>query len=181
MNAQAWGRRQEQLDDARTRNAKSIDEKESVRWLDAVTVAATAARRWPRTQLVVMADREGDLYELHDAIQIGPPNLHSLIRAQHDRNLEGHQKLWEFSNWERNLVRLRRKLKVPRRRGRPARSAEVGIRWAQVTIQAPAVGPKKGWPPLNLWAIWVYEDTPPHGAEQLEWMLFDRPPHQHLR
>jgi hypothetical protein len=169
LDAQAWGRRQGQSDDTRTRNAKSIDEKESVRWLDAVVVAATAARRMPRTQLVVMTDREGDLYELHDAIQIGPPNLHSVIRAQHDRTLEDHQKLWGFM--ESQLVRLRRKLKVPRRRGQPARSAEVGIRWAQVTIQAPAVGPKKGWPPLNLWAVWVYEDMPPHGAERLEWML----------
>ncbi len=96
LDAQAWGRRQGPSDDKRTRNAKSIDEKESVRWLDGLVVAATAARRMPRTQLVVMTDREGDLYELHDAIQIGPPNLHSVIRAQHDRTLEDHQKLWGF-------------------------------------------------------------------------------------
>jgi hypothetical protein len=169
LEAQAWGRPKKHSDDTRTRNAKSIDEKESVRWLDAVGVASTAARRMPRTQLVVMTDREGDLYELHDAIQIGPPNLHSVIRAQHDRTLEDHRKLWDFM--EAQPVRLRRKLEVPRRRGQPARSAEVGIRWAQITIQAPAVGPKKGWPPLNLWAVWIYEDTPPHGAERLEWML----------
>jgi hypothetical protein len=169
LNAQAWGRRQKQSDDTRTRNAKSIDEKESVKWLDSFTVAATAARRMPLTQVVVVADREGDLYELHDATQIGPSNLHSLVRAQHDRNLEDHQKLWGFM--EIQPVRLRRTVKVPRRRGQPARRAEVGIRWAQVTIQAPAVGPKKGWPALNLWAVWVFEDTPPHGVERLEWML----------
>lgn len=169
LDAQAWGRPPEPLEDRRTRNAKSIDEKESVRWLNALDVAAAAARRMPRTQLVVMTDREGDLYELHDFIQIGPPNLHSVIRAQHDRTLADHQKLWGFM--EAQPVRLRRKLKVPRRRSQPARSAEVGIRWAQVTIQAPAVGPKKGWPPLNLWVVWVYEDTPPQGAERLEWML----------
>ena len=46
--------------------------------------------------MVVMADREGDLYELHDAVQIGPSNLHSVIRAKHDRKLEEHQKLWAF-------------------------------------------------------------------------------------
>jgi hypothetical protein len=169
LEAKAWGRPKKRSDDTRTRNAKSIDEKESVRWLDAVTVAATAARRMPLTQLVVMTDCEGDLYELHDAIQIGPSNLHSVIRAQHDRTLEDHQKLWGFM--EAQPVRLHRKLEVPRRRGQPARSADVGIRWAQITIQAPAVGPKKGWPPLNLWAVWIYEDTPPHGSERLEWML----------
>jgi hypothetical protein len=169
LDAKAWGRQPEQADDPRTRNAKSIDEKESVRWLEAFDVAAAAARRMPLTQLVVMTDREGDLYELHDAIQVGPPNLHSVIRAQHDRTLENHQKLWDFM--EAQPVRLHRKLKVPRRRGQPDRSAEVGVRYAPVTIQAPAVGHKKGWPMLNLWAVWVYEDTPPQGAERLEWML----------
>lgn len=169
LDAHAWGRSEKPGDDERTRNAKSIDEKESVRWVDALAVAATAARRLPRSQLVVMADREGDLYELHDSVQVGPPNLHCLIRAQHDRNLGDHQKLWGFM--ESQPVRLRRRLKVPRRRGQPARSADVAVRWAQVTIQAPAVGPKKGWPPLNLWAIWVYEDAPLRGAEGLEWML----------
>ncbi len=169
LDAQAWGRPEERSKDPRTRNAKSIDEKESVRWLDALTVAASAARRLPRTQHVVMTDREGDLYELHDAVQVGPPNLHCVIRAQHDRNLADHEKLWGFM--EAQPIRLRRNLKVPRCRGHAARGAEVAIRWAQVTIQAPAVGPKKGWPALSLWGIWVYEDTPPRGVKQLEWML----------
>jgi len=169
LDAQAWGRLPEPSKDERTRNAKSIDEKESVRWLNALAVAAQAARRLPRTQMVVMTDREGDLYELHDSVQVGPPNLHCVIRAQHDRVLTDHQKLWDFM--AEQPVRLRRNLKVPRRQGKAARCADIGIRWAQVTIQAPAVGPKKGWPPLTFWAIWVCEDAPPRGSEPLEWML----------
>jgi len=62
-------------------------------------------------------------------------------------------------------------LQVPRRHGQPARTATVEIRWAQVTIQAPAVGPKKGWPPLSLWAVWVNEPNPPSKVEPLDWML----------
>jgi hypothetical protein len=169
LDAQAWGREETPSDKARTRNAKSIDEKESVRWMKALRVAAAAARRLPLTQLVVMTDREGDLYELHDAVQIGPPNLHSVIRAQHDRKLEGHQRIWAFM--QSQPVGSQRKLQVPRRHGQSARSTTVSIRWAQVTIQAPAVGHKKGWPALTLWAIWVYEDTPRLGTERLEWML----------
>lgn len=169
LNAQCWGRAETPPSDARQRNAKSIDEKESVRWLDAHGVAAVAARRMPRTQLVVLTDREGDLYELHDAVQIGPGNLHCVIRAQHDRNLECHQKLWAFM--EAQPLGMRRALKVPRRRGQRARSTTVSLRWAQVTIQAPAVGPKKGWPALTLWAVWIYEDAPPNGVERIEWML----------
>jgi hypothetical protein len=155
--------------DRRSRNAKSLDQKESVRWLEALRVAGTAARRLPHTQMVVLADREGDIYEMYDGVAIGPPNLHVVIRAQHDRQLESHQKLWSFMAAQ--PVRDRRELYVPRRGPQPARIATVEIRWASVTIQAPAVGPKKGWPALTLQAIWVHEPQPPPGLEPLSWML----------
>jgi len=153
----------------RGRNAKSIEEKESFRWLEAFQQAAAAARRMPQTQLVVLADREGDLYELHDAAQIGPANLHVLVRAQHDRQLDGHQKLWACLADQ--PVGQTRDLQLPRRRGQPARAARVEVRWAEVAIAAPAVGCKKGWPPLTLRAVWVHEPSPPPGAEPIDWML----------
>jgi len=89
-----------------------------------------------QTQLVVITDREGDLYELHDAAQIGPANLHVLIRAQHDRKLDCHKKLWAFM--ESQSVGQTRQLPVPRRRGQPARTAQVQVRWSSITIEAPA-------------------------------------------
>jgi len=150
-------------------NAKSIEEKESVRWIQALQQAAAAARRMPQTQLVVLTDREGDLYELHDAAQVGPANLHVLVRAQHDRKLEGHKKLWAFM--ESQPVGETRPLKIPRHRGQPARTAQVQVRWARATIEAPAVGCKKTWPSLSLWAIWVHEPNPPAGTEPIDWML----------
>jgi len=173
VRAQCWARPEppsgRRSEPARGRNAKSIDEKESVRWLEAFQSGAAAARRMPQTELIVLADREGDLYELHDAVQIGPPNLHVLIRAQHDRVLESQQKLW--TQMAAQPVGQTRKLKVPRARGQSARTATVQVRWAPVTIQAPAVGCKKGWPPLTLWALWVHEPHPPQGVEALDWML----------
>jgi hypothetical protein len=151
------------------RNAQSLDEKESARWVEAFQAAAQAARRMPQSQLVVMADREGDLYELYDAVQASPPNLHVLVRAQHDRSLPEHQKLWRFL--AEQPLGQRRELKLPRAHGQPARTATVEVRWAQVTLQAPAVGHKKGWPALSLWAVWVHEPQPPEGVEALDWML----------
>ena len=168
LDAQCWARL-ESDSDARGRNAKSIDEKESFRWIESFRRAADAARRMPQTQLVVMTDREGDLYELHDAAQLGPANLHVLVRAQHDRTLDSHKKLWTFM--AEQPVGQRRKLQVPRRRGQAARTAVVQVRWSSVTIEAPAVGCKKGWPPLTLWAVWVHEPEPPAGAEPIDWML----------
>jgi hypothetical protein len=168
VDAQCWARPQADSS-ARGRNAKSIDEKESFRWIQAFQKAAAVARRMPQTQLVTITDREGDLYELHDATQIGPENLHALVRAQHDRKLNCHKKLWAFM--ESQPVGQTRELNRPRRRGQPKRMAKVQVRWASVTIEAPAVGCKKGWPPLTLWAIWVHEPDPPAGVEPIDWML----------
>ena len=169
VQAQCWARPATPSADPRGRNAKSIDEKESRRWLEAFQTAASAARRMPQTQLVVLTDREGDLYELHEAVQLGPPNLHTVIRAQHDRQLEGHQKLW--AHLAARPTGHRHELLVPRHGNQKARVATVEVRWAPVTIQAPAVGCKKGWPPLTLWAVWVREPHPPAGIDGLEWML----------
>ena len=131
-------------------------------------------RGWPTTgRRVTRFDRSWWkptwIYELHDAAQIGPANLHTLIRAQHDRNLDGHQKLWAFL--ESQPVGQSRRLPLPRHRGQPARTAMVQVRWASVTIQAPAVGCKKGWPPLTLQAVWVHEPDPPAGVDPIDWML----------
>ena len=168
LNAQCWARPQTTASGP-GRNAKSIDEKESFRWIESFWKAGDAARRMPQTQLVVITDREGDLYELHDAAQIGPDNLHVLIRAKHDRKLDCHQKLWAFMGDK--PVGQTRSLKLSRRRGQPPRTAIVEVRWAHVTIEAPAVGAKKSWPPLTLWAVWVHEPNPPAGIEAIDWML----------
>ena len=172
LAAQVWAR--PAVSDTRARNAQSLDEKESARWREALGVGASAARRLPKTQMVVLADREGDLYEMYDGAQNGPPNLHVLIRAQHDRRLESHQKLWAFLAAQ--PLGERRELYVPRRGSQPARTATVEIRWATVTIQAPAVGPKKGWPALTLRAVWVHEPHPPAGLTPLAWMLLTELP-----
>lgn len=171
LQAQAWARppAEPHHRDPRGRNAKSLDEKESARWVEALRAGAAAARRMPQTQVVVLADREGDLYELHEAAQLGPFNLHVLVRAQHDRNLPGHQKLWAFM--DQVPVGGIREVQVPRRREQPARVARVQLRWSEVAIEAPKVGCKKGWPSLRLWALWVREERPPPGLEALEWML----------
>lgn len=177
LHAEAWARPAAgKTPDQRGRNALSIDEKESARWLTALRVAEAAARRMPQTQLVVLADREGDLYELHEAAQIGPANVHVLVRAQHDRNLECHQKLWAFMGGL--PVAGTRVLAVPRARGQSARKATLEVRFGPITIEAPKVGCKKGWPALSLWAVWVLETGAPQGVEPIEWMLLtDLPIH----
>jgi hypothetical protein len=177
LQAQSWARPQsDEIHDERGRNALSIGDKESLRWISALRVAEATGRRMPQTQLVVMTDREGDLYELHDAAHIGPANVHVLVRAQHDRNLDSHGTLWAFMGGQpRAGTRI---VPIPRRRGQSTRNATLELRFAPIGIEAPKVGCKKGWPALAMWAIWVVETDPPPGVEPIEWMLLtDLPIH----
>jgi hypothetical protein len=169
LEVRCWARKTAAGAEGRGRNAKSIGEKESCRWLEHYQSAAQVARRMPQTQVIAMADREGDMYEMHEAATDAPANVHVLVRAKHDRNLVSHQKLWE--HMASLPVGCRQRLEVPRQRERTARTAEVEVRWAQVQIQAPVAGCKKGWPPVTLWAIWVQEPTPSPGVEPIQWML----------
>jgi len=73
-----------------------------------------------------------------------------------------HQKLWAFMAAQ--PVGQTRTIDVPRRRGQRARQATVELRWSSITIEAPKVGCKKGWPPLTLWAVWAHELNAPEGV-----------------
>ena len=62
-------------------------------------------------------------------------------------------------------------MQVPRRQGRPARTATLELRWQQVAVSPPAVALKKSWPALKLYALWAREVGAPAGTEPLDWLL----------
>lgn len=170
VDAQCWGR-EPAADDTQGvgRNAKSVDQKESARWVKSLNRAAEIARRMPQTRVVELGDRESDIYEVFDQTLIGPENLHVVVRAQHNRNLQEQAKLWEYMASQ--PVRGQLHLQVPRRAGRAARKAMLEVRWSDVSICASEVRLKRHWPALKLSAVWVKEIDPPQGEEPLEWML----------
>jgi len=167
VDAQCWGRELEGQELGR--NAKSVDQKESVRWVNSVNRAAGIARRMPQTTVVELGDRESDIYEVFDQVLIGPPNLHVVVRAQHNRVLQEQAKLWDYMALQPVCGQL--KVQVPRSPTRKARTAVMEVRRAEITICASATRLKKHWPGLKLYAVWVKEIDPPPGQEPLEWML----------
>jgi hypothetical protein len=60
---------------------------------------------------------------------------------------------------------------VPRREGRPARTATLELRWSEVELQPPAVALKKSWPPLKVYAVVAREVGAHPGAQDIEWLL----------
>lgn len=175
--AEVWARA-DQSDTAR-RNEQSFDEKESGRWIRALQQASTLAQQMPQTQVLLCADREGDIYELYDQKAAVPANVHLLVRGQHDRRLNDGSRLLE------SLARLpvggTLKVAVPRRQGRAPRVAKLELSWQEVQISPPAVALKKSWPTLKLYALWARELGAPPGAEPIDWLLLSTWPLQTLK
>jgi hypothetical protein len=165
--AELWARPPES--DTAGRNEQSFDEKESGRWIRALQAARESAQQMPQTLVFVCGDRESDLYEMYDQMQAAPRNLHLLVRGQHDRCLSDGTRL------RASLSALPQggllSVEVPRRQGRPARTASLELRWKEVEIRPPAVALKKSWPTLKIYAVLAREVEAPAGAEPMEWLL----------
>jgi hypothetical protein len=175
--AELWARA-EQSDTAH-RNEQSVDEKESGRWVRALQQASALAGQMPQTQVWVCADREADIYELYDQKQAAPANVQLLVRGQHDRCLQDGSRLLE--SLARQPVGGIMKVQVPRRQGRPARTATLELLWQEVEISPPAVALKKSWPALKLYALWAREAQPPAGTQPIDWLLLSTWPIKTLK
>ena len=57
-----------------------------------------------------------------------------------------------------------------------ARTAKVQIAWQPLRLLPPKAQENKGWHPLVVWVIPVWEPDPPEGVEPLEWVLLSSLP-----
>ena len=165
--AHLWAR--DAVSDTAHRNAQSIDQKESVRWVDGFQKAAEIARQMPRTVLLCCGDRESDLIDMYDRSTVAPANLFYLVRAQHDRVLDSGEKLWNHLAAQPPGGTMT--VKIPRTRNRPARIATLQVRWGKIQIRPPRVGCKNSWGLLELWVLQALEIGCPAGVEPIEWTL----------
>ena len=163
-SARAYGR------SSYTRNRTPLANKESQKWLDSLSACQSLAPGCPRTTLVNVADREGDLYDLFvQALRPSQgPVVHLLVRAQHDRQVAHPQRyLWDFLAAQPVSARL--KIKVPSKDGQAGRLATLSIRFGEVRLRPPCL--KEDQAPLTLWAIEAREVRPPKGAKAICWRL----------
>jgi hypothetical protein len=172
------------------RRAKSIEDKESVRWLEGYRAACHVAHAAPETHIVSLSDSEGDIYEfiLEGQANEGDRKASFIIRACQNRALvatdenpfpEPHNLLREqvLSTpilVERILdIRGRDpKSKDARKRKQPRepRTAVVVIRAARVKLRGPS-RPGGKLEDVEVNVVLVTEPNPPPDAEPIEWIL----------
>jgi Transposase DNA-binding/Transposase Tn5 dimerisation domain len=168
LDAQSWARDPAQFGNNRQRNRRPLADKESAKWLRSYEALAAHASATPQTRWVEIADREADLYDLFERAAAQPAGPALLIRAQHNRGVDGlKRKLFA------HLARAPRAgsllVQVPAKPGRRARTATVTVRFCDVRLAAPWL--KADRPPLTIWAVEVREEHPPRGAQPLHWRL----------
>jgi hypothetical protein len=169
---QAKGKKGRAAEKYRKAMARTIEEKESFRWLESFRKTCLVQKELGEGVMVVnICDREGDFYDLFaEALSEGSPS-ELLVRASRNRELDGDG----FLLWERmESVPEHGSITVqlPRRKGRKAREAVLSVRFAPVDIRPPGYRRKgDGLEPLRLWAVYANETDPPKGEERVSWML----------
>jgi hypothetical protein len=154
--------------DAQKRNRQPLAQKESHRWLESLMQCQQLSGQCPRTQIVNVADREGDIYELLAQALQGPAGVHVLVRIQHNRQVQASEKkLWPLLSQQPEQGWL--EVQIPRQTGRPGRRARMSLRFLAVTLQAPCL--KEDRPPLRLWAVEAREKKPVPGGKPILWRL----------
>lgn len=160
-----WRRDPQELGKKQQRHQRAVSQKESRKWLD--SFADTHAVIEASTEVIHIADREADLYELFTAPR--PAHVHFLIRASHNRRLaQGDGKLFEILESTKDLGPM--KVEVSARKGQSTREAVVHLRAAKVRLLAPKNKPS-AVSEVSLWAIEAYEPHPPKGVKALRWVL----------
>ena len=173
LDAQCWARDPAQFGGNRQRNRKPVAAKESVKWLHSYAALQAHARQTPDTRWVMVADREGDLYELFAQAVDEPTAPGLLVRAQHNRGVEKSTRRL-FAHLARAPLAGRVRVQVPRRPGQPARTATLSVRFQEVRLRAP--GLKADQPALTLWAVEARELHPPRDRAPLHWRLLSTEP-----
>jgi hypothetical protein len=169
LDVQCWARDGGDFGKKKRRHSLPIKEKESYKWLVSFRKVAEAQKQCPQTMVVSVGDREADVYELFELAWSDPSGPKLLIRAEQDRLLaEGQGHLWE--KMAQQEVAGTQEIQVPRRKNRPARVAQLEIRFGKVSLKPPA-GKRRGLRELSLWAVWAREAEAPPQGERIEWML----------
>ena len=157
-----------------------IEDKDTLRWTDSLRDSLEVAHGLPGTSVINVMDREGDFFELFDARR-NEPRGHLLVRAKHDRRIDEPVKLFESVKRSRRRARLvmnlcRRSARPKKGRraalpARPARQAQVQLRYQRVQMLPPHCGLNRHLDPIPVWIIHVVEKKPPKGQDAIEWFL----------
>jgi hypothetical protein len=169
LQQQIWARDAETYANLTDHKQRTITEKESNKWLISVDSVIEAHKVLRDTQFVSIGDREADVYDLF--IKERPEKVDLLVRAIRDRRIEDEEHRYLWASLRAAPLAATIDLQVLRKQNQPARTAQLEIRWCEVSLRPPRYRKNEKLPNTTVWAVWAIEPKPPAGIEQIEWML----------
>lgn len=171
LDIQAWARDPQTFGTSDQREKRPTRAKESQKWLTGYAAAAAAAVRLDRTQVVVIGDREADMFDLLKTAVAG--KAHLLIRATHPRRIVTVQGKLEGKLWDcvaQEPVAGTMEVQMPRR-GQAARIAHLELRFREVHVCQPLSRGRRH----KAVRVFAVAATEPKDAvcdgEPIEWLL----------
>ena len=149
----------------KTQRARPFEEKESYRWVEAMTTVEKQLS--PSTRVIHVFDREGDIAEVFDQLNT-LSHTGVVVRAAHNRSLEQDpHRLWE--KLEAQTIQDDHAVELNETKTRKARTAKLAIRFCPVKLRSPArLGADTH---LQVVAVYADEVDCPDGEEPVSWML----------
>ena len=169
LNVQCIIRDAENRQKSKERHQRPIEEKESNKWLIGYEAAAEAHKASPATQVIVVGDREADIYELFHKAAKDENGPKLLIRAERTRNRKvENQYLWD--RIKQQEVAGYQEIYVPGKGSRPARTARMEVKYLNFELKPPK--DKQKLEAIKICAVYTKEvNNAPEIKEPLEWML----------
>ncbi len=162
-----WTRDPETVGLKHQRHQRQTADKESQRWLTALS--QTQQMVPPDLQVVTVADREADIFDLFAMER--PAHSHLLIRAAYSRRVEHEAKhLWPLL--QQTPVAGQMTVEVGRGDEHPARQAQVRLRWTDLKLEPPGHHKqRRRLASIPLCGVLVEEIEPPEGVSAISWLL----------
>jgi len=157
-DAWMWARGKSKAED---QNNPTI--KESDRWIEGYERVAEMADRCPKSRLVYVADREGDILSLMQKSKDLKVPADWLVRAKHNRKLSADEKLWDSIDKQEVMSRV--SFIKPRKKGEKSRQVQQEIKVLRCTF------PVKGKDGVEVTLVQAKEINPPKGTSPLIWRL----------
>ena len=177
LYSHAWAREEAPDQQPAAKRKRAIHDKESGRWLEALTQSAAVLPSGVR--MVTVADREADIFEFFDHVR--QLDQHVLLRANHDRSVlvaEEVKSLWNAALAGDVLGAIAFTVPRDHKHNRPQRQAIATLQVAEVQLRPPAHLAARRLAPVTIRAILLQEIGAPADQEPVHWLLLTTLPVQ---